>query len=491
MNMKQKFMVLLSASVLTGPLYAEQTVVTLKEAISIALQNNNQLKVSQTAVQIADAQYDQAMSAHYPTLDASVSVMRIDEAPTFEMRGSTIIDNTQTIALYNSLSGAAAGDGNANTAGAYAFLAANTPAESTLPINMDVQMMGRDTAIAKLDMTLPLYTGGKISAITKQASIGKLIAQEGKIKSENQIIFDVKRYYYGVVLTKKLEQLSKDTLERMSFISDLTSQLYKGGSMNVKKTDYLRSKLSVNLIESLHERLVAKEVLAKSALLNAMGVSWKHEVDVSENDFATPKMNKQMQTLVEEAYQYNPDFKTLKLAIDVHEAKMDEAQSEYLPSIALIGSVQRMYNDYDYGLVNVTNENSWTIGVGLQWSIFNGMRTSSKVEQSRLEKLKLQQQEVLLEEGLALQVKKVFLDMDSSYKQYNILVEAADTAEQNRDLNTRAYQEDMVQTKDVIEAQLFEAYTKGDFYRSQHDHALSLAEADYVIGAAIDNAMEQ
>ena len=108
--------------------------VTLDEAINIALKNNKKLKVSDTSIQIADTLYNQAMSAHYPALDASISAMRFDEAPTFEMRGTTQIDNRQNIALYQGLSGAAAADGNDYTSGLYAALAANTPAQSTLPI---------------------------------------------------------------------------------------------------------------------------------------------------------------------------------------------------------------------------------------------------------------------------------------------------------------------------------------------------------------------
>lgn len=464
--------------------------VSLDEAIDIALKNNNKLKASQTSIKIAQTMYNQAMSAHYPTLDVEVSAMRMDEPPTFEMRGTTQVDNTNTIAMYNNLSAAAAADGAGTTSATYAGIAASIPAQSKLPIEMEVQMAGRDTVISKVNAALPLYTGGKISAIVKQAGIAQKIAQEAKRRSTNEVIFDVKRYYYGVVLTKQLEQLSSDTLERMGFIRDLTSELYKGGSMNVKKTDYLRTKLSLNLIESMNERILEKEIMAKSALLFAMGLSHEDSVDVVETTLSAPKMDAMLKSLVENAYSFNPEFKTLKLAVDVYEAKIDEAQSDYLPTVGVMASAQNIYNDYEYGIVNDTNKNSWIIGVGVQWSLFNGMRTTNKVEQSRLEKLRLQQQELLLQEGIALQVKQAFMQIKSTYKQYNILSEAIDTAAQNRDLNARAYQEDMVETKDVIESQLFEAYTKADYYRCIHDHALARASADFIVGEALKDSLK-
>lgn len=488
--------------VLTTTLFAQTKRVTLDEAITIALENNAQMKVSDTVVRIAETQYEQAMSAHYPTLDLDVVAMRLDEAPFFQMRGNAVtsaevaqqqlLSNAQFMDTVDAAQAAAGGgipSAPTATQVAQGAIAAGAVGGSSYPIAMDVQMMGRDSIMSQLNLSLPLYTGGKITAITKQAKIAQDIAKEDKRRSRNQVIYDVKRYYYGAQLARQLKKLTSDTLERMRFTEELTSKLYQGGSMRVKKTDYLRSKLSVNMIASLHETLIAKETMAKSALINAMGLSWRDEVEVTDTSFATPSIDQTMATLVEDAYRFNPDYTTLRLAIDVHGAKIDESKSEYLPSVALMGNVQNIYNDYEYGVVNETTKNSWSIGVGLKWELFNGMRTVNKVEQSRLEKLKLEQQEILLQEGLALQVKQAFLQMQSSYRQFGILTEAVETARENRDLNTRAYQEDMVETKDVIEAQLFEAFTKADFYRSQHDHALARATVDYIVGAAIEQSL--
>jgi len=478
-------------SLFTTSLLASNHKVSLNEAIDIALLNNAKLKISQTEIEIADAMHKQAMSANYPTLDLDIKAMRMDEAPTFEMRGTTTIDNSQTKAMYSNLSNAALADSNPNLSGTYAAIEANTPNSTELPVNMDVQLMGRDTIMSQLSLQYPLYTGGKISAIIKQAGLGKKIAQEGKRRTNNEVIYDVKRYYYAAMLTKKLTKLSEDTLERMRFVRDLTSRLYQGGSMNVKKTDYLRSKLSVNLLESLNEELNQKETMANAALLFAMGLPWSDTVEVTQTEFKEPQIDTKLGSLIENAYKFNPDYASLKIAINIHDAKIDEAQSEYLPNVGLMASAQNIYSDYEYGVINKTTRNSWTIGVGVNWSLFSGMRTLNQVEQSRLEKQKLQQQELLLQDGLALQVKQAFLEMKSSYKQYEILSEASQTAQENRDLNSRAYQEDMVETKDVIESQLFESYMLGAYYRSLHDHAIARSNIDFVVGKALENELNK
>jgi len=476
----------MSCILILGSIVSAQTqTVNLDEAIEIALHNNNTLKISQTSIEIAQAMYKQAMSANYPTLDLRVAAMRMDEDPTFDMMGTTTIDNRQTKAVYTSLGNAAQADGDLNTAGTYAAIVAATPDQTQLPIDMEVKIMDRDSIISQVNMEYPLYVGGKITAIVKQASLGKQIAKEGKRRTMNQVVYDVKRYYYAVVLMKQLKVLSHETLERMEFLLNLTSRLYQGGSMHVKKTDYLRSKLSVSFIKSLDEKIAQREAMAKAALVNTMGLQWQTEIDVADEVLSKPVMDETMNKLVQDAYKFNPDYVSLKLAIDVKKAKVDESKSDFYPHVGLTASAQNIYNSYDYGMVNDTNSKSWTIGVGATWSLFNGMRTSGEVEQSKLEKLKLEQTKVLLEEGLALQVKDSFLNMQSAYKQFMILEEAVDIAQENRALNTRAYQEDMVETKDVIESQLFESYTKGDFYRSEYDHAIARAKLDFIIGIAM------
>ena len=477
--------------VLTNSLYAANHKLTLDEAIEIALHNNAKLKVSQTAIKIADTMYNQAMSASYPTLDASVNAMRMDQAPTYELRGMTKVDNTQTINMYNGLSGAALADGNNNLAGAYGQIANTTPKTSVLPVSMSIQTAGRDIALSKIQLQYPLYTGGKITSLINQAKMGKLIAAEGKRRTTNEVVYDIKRYYYGVKLAKNLSRLASDTQERMSFVRDLTERLYKGGSLHVKKTDYLRSKLSVELIESLNEEIKQKEEMAKAALIFAMGLPWSDTVQIKDAAFEEPKMSKTLAALVDTAYKFNPDYTTLKMAIKINGEKIKEAQSDYYPTIGLMASAQNLYSDYHYGMTNETNRNSWTIGVGVNWSLFNGMRTSNKVEQSRLEKLQLEQKQIILKDALALQVKQAFLEMKNSYKQYKILSKASQTASENRSLNTRAYEEDMVSTKDVIEAQLMESYTKGAYYRAMYNNALAHANADYIVAKSIEEELQK
>lgn len=468
---------LIALSVITSALYAQK--LSLEDAIRIALENNRNLKISHNALQIADAQYQQALSARYPQLNATASFMRMDQDPNFQMKGSFNLPQEFT-GLLGALVQDVAGSGGTNTL-PYAMNPTLQSSLSSVPIDMDVKQMDRDLGVLRLDMIYPLYTGGKVDAIIRQATLNKSIQSEEARRSEAEVIHDVKRYYYGAILSDQLSRETHDTLERMKTVKDLTETFYQGGSLKVKKTDYLRISTTVNMIESMDEEMRSNTELAKSALINAIGLPWNSDITLTQNSFSSPQLNAALSTLIDDAYRFNPMRNQLRLAIDVQSAKIDEVSSGYLPNIALTANAQKLLNSYDAGVVNDTNKNSWTIGVGLQWNLFEGFRTDNAVQEAKLNKLNFEHKEILLEEGLALQVKYAFIKLGQSERQYKALEAAKTSSAENADLNTRAYQEEMVETKDVIEAQIMETFAKMAYWKNMHDFASHKAQLDYII----------
>jgi outer membrane protein len=262
--------------------------------------------------------------------------------------------------------------------------------------------------------------------------------------------------------------------------------LYKGGSTKVKKTDYLRNKTVVEALRSTVALLKGTERLAMAALTNAIGLGWDTEIGVSETDLPYRPYEGDLRKFVAGAYSFNPDWKKVEEGIRASEAGIDEKKAGHLPKIALVGDLSHIENSYDRGIVTPENKNSWTAGIAVELPLFNGFRTSNEVKEARARLEKIRQQKILLREGIALQVKDVFLQMMRSQEQRQAMEAAAKTAEQNRDLNERAYQEELVETKDVIEAQLVESFMKASNERTLYDHLEAQARLEYVVGKEVE-----
>lgn len=450
----------------------------LKQAIEIALNNNSEKKISYQAAAIAESQYQEALSARWPSLTLQGSFQRRDEAPTFVFPSSSIPLGSLQAPL-QAAAFAAAGGGAAGAAAA-----AQVPANINIP-EQNAKLFNRDTTIASLQLLYPLYTGGKISSLISQAGFGKEIAQEEMRRTNLQVIRDVKRYYFAAQLTQNLTETAAETVNLLTVTRSLTKRLYEGGSETVNKLDYLKTDLAVSYAQSVETDFAARHKSALAALVNAMGLSWDSKVTPVGNLNSKLETTPEIDALVKQAGEFNPQLGMLKLAVKVANAKIDEARSGHLPQVAITADASHIQNSYESGLTNDVNRNSWTIGIGVSLPLFDGWRATSQVSTARLQHEQMQEKQKLVEQGIAALIKNLFIEFGSARQQIAISEQASHTAEENVDLTSRAFEIGASKPQDVIEAHILHAVIKGNLLRAQHDQLLKLAELDYVLGAEV------
>ena len=440
---------------------------TLENAVQIALQNHRSVHVSKAALDMAEAQYRQAMAAFGPRINVEGGVQRADQARTFTFTGLV-----QTPAM-----GLPLGPGGTMVP---------IPGQP-LPINLDVKMFDRDVTKASVNLNWPLYTGGKKEAVTGMAQKGLDIAREDRRKTDLEVVREVHKYYNGAKFAQQMEKLASDTLERFQALDDLTDRLYRNTSLKVKKTDYLRSKTTTAMTQSLVREASYAAALTREALINAMGMPLDTKLSLAAAEAAVPVMNADLDSLIADAMQFNPDKQRLELAVQIAEHRIDEARSNARPMVGLEASAYQVWNAYKGGLFNDANRTGWTIGVGVKWDVFDSGLTRASVDAAQAGKARIEAQRVLLDAGLALQIKDDFMRIERSRAQVDDSMKAHAFAEENRRLHVRAYQEEMVETKDVIEAQIVETFAHAGLLRAKHDLLAALADLDFRVGRALQS----
>ena len=464
---------LLGLLLISNLLLAKEKEITLNEAINIALENNKQSKISKVALEIANVQYKQAISANYPAISAMIVGQRVKEDVVYQQRGSYALNSEETAALVSSLNNAVV------PAAAY-------PNGLIIPANLDATALGRDTVKSSLNVLYPLFTGGKVSSVIEQAKLNKLLAMNTIKRNDLDVVYDIKKYFYGYVLTNELYKISKATLDSMTYVSQLTKQFYESGeSLNVKKTDYLSIQVTLALIESIVAKIEANRYLVKSALANAMGLAWDSEIEVkyTNNELLPPKYS--LSKLVQNAYKSNHDIRKMDIALKISKEQIKEQNAGHYPTLALMGELSHTYNSYEYGYLSDDKENSWNVGFAAKMPLFDGFRTTNMVNEKKLEKKKLYLLQDMLKDGVALQIKNELNTALLGFKQIQTLKKAKKLASDSRELNIRAYQIDAVTSQKVIESQYIESYVKADYLKYVHDYLISLAKIDKLIGKEV------
>lgn len=151
---------LLLVFILSSTLFSKEYTLDLDKSIDMALENNALNRISKLNLDVAKAQYEQALSANYPSIDAILYANRDKNDTVFQQRGEFVLTPDLAYLLQ----------------------------KSSIPLYIDPIAKGRDTIRGQVEVNYPLYTGGKISAIIEQARLNKEIKEEAIIR-ENKCYF--------------------------------------------------------------------------------------------------------------------------------------------------------------------------------------------------------------------------------------------------------------------------------------------------------------
>ncbi len=439
---------------------AETRKAGLETCLNEALENNRRRPASRYALEMAEAQHRQALSGYWPQVTAQGSFSRLDEAVNFAYPEMSI-----------TLPPAMGGMG------------------ITMP-EQEIEILNEKSYSALVEANWLLYDGGMRKGFREQTGgLVDMMKQEVR-RTDLQIIDSVKRFYWGAVLAKKLHRVGLDTLARMNVTLSLTETMYKQGSGRVKKTDWLSNKVMVETLKSMVALLEKNEEAAKAALANTMGLPWNKSIEPEDIDLPFSPFDIDLAKVVENAYQFNPDWSKVEAGLKAAEGALKTARSGYHPKLALTGDLHKWWPDRDGGLATSDNKEGWTFGIGMQMALFNGRLTKNKIAAARAAIAKIKEEQLLLKEGLGLQVRDTLLSLEAAQKACSASENAMTAATENRGLNVRAYQCELVETDDVVQAQLMEALMTAQHYKARYDHVALLSRLDLVVGTEVVKRIE-
>jgi outer membrane protein TolC len=271
----------------------------------------------------------------------------------------------------------------------------------------------------------------------------------------------------------------------MEVTLELTESLYKNGAGKVNKTDYLENVVMVETIRSTVAELAKNEAAAEAALAYTMGLAWNATVRPSAEEVPYQPFAGNLDELVGTAYEFNPDWAKVEAGLRALGGAVTTARSGYYPKVAFTGELHRWWNSYTAGMATAENKAGWSIGVGLEIPIFDGFLTRNKVAEALARVARLKEEKMLLREGIGLQLRESFLALNAASKTYQAANRAMVAARENRDLTSRAYQSELVETEKVIRAQLFEALMTAQYLKARYDLMAIESQISLVVGKEI------
>ena len=472
----------------------------LDECLATALQQNHRRPLSRFAVALAEAQHRQALAGYWPQVSAKAGYERLSDPLNFIFPAENLQIPAQSVTV--------PGGTMTVTIPANAF-APGFPANSIqMPVNFPAQnyktgaqtfavpqqnitALDQNLATGTLEMKWLLWDGGMRQGLREQAAAQVAMMREEARRTDLEIVDSVTRMYWGAVLARQLRRLGQDTLARVESTLQLTESMYQHGSGKVTRADYLENTVMARTLESMLAELEKNEAMSQAALANDMGLAWNASVQPADQEVPFAPAGQDLDQLVAISYEFNPDWDKLRDALRAAQGAVRTARSGHYPKLGLTGELHRWWNGgYQAGLATDQNQRGWSAGLGLEIPIFDGFLAHNQVEAALAQMHQVEQAQYLLRDGVALQIKDLVLSLAAAAKSGKASQAAMQAAAEDRVLNTRAYQEELVDTEKVVRAQLMEALMSAQHFKARYDYAVLLSQLGMAVGREIGAHLE-
>jgi outer membrane protein TolC len=334
---------------------------------------------------------------------------------------------------------------------------------------------------ASFNMTL--YNFGKREGNVQSAREALSAVQQDYATTIQDIMLAVKQAYYVYLGAQELVRVRQDTVRSRELLVRQARGFYEVGTR--ARIDVARAE--ANLF-SAQADLIATE--------NAVKIAWV----TLRNAMGLPRLPEQPVALDSPEVQFSMNLAEARnVAFDSRtELKSFEAQrraSDQLIATARRGHLPDLIFDANYGRRHVSNETSngrtlntfplqptWSVGLSFNIPIFDGFRTTNRVEETLHNYYNLRAQEEDRRQLIALEVEQSYLRVVETQERIKANEAAAKASKENLDLARGRYEVGVGSIIEVTEAETLYTDAQTTYIRTIYEYKIADAQLARAMG---------
>lgn len=414
----------------------QKLVLTLEQALDIALSENPTIKIADQQIEIKRYAKQGTYASLYPQIDATASYQRVIKKQTMSMDFG---GQTQTIKV---------GSDNSFNGG--------------IALGMPV-------------INAQLWESLKVSALDVE------LAVEQARSSRIDMVEQVTKAYYGILLAKQSQELYQSVYDNAVENHEIVNKRFDVGS--VSEYDLIRSNVSVqnalpNVIEA--EYTVTLALWQLKALL---GIDLQREIDVTGSLMDYVHVLDKSYDISQLNLENNSTLKQLDMQEQMLEHAVKITKLANVPSLSVNAAYlyTALGNDGKFFKKEAWNPYSYA-GLQLNIPIFAGnkRRAATREANLNLSNLKLQRENV--ERQLRVGIVQYLNNMQSSVKKYHASAATVDQAQRGYDIAVKRYDVGRGTLVEIDNSQV--ALTQAELQRNQSIYNFLTAKVslDKVLG---------
>ena len=432
---------------------AAPTLLSLQDALKIALSENASVKVADREIERVGYARKGTYASLFPQISGSGSYQR----------------TIKKQVMYMDFDMSAFGGGGSDAGDAGAASGGNSSVKGGGCIEV-----GRwNTWSAGVSASMPLVNAQlwqnlRISDQDVELAVEK--ARSSRLETVNQ----VKQAFFSCLLAREAFEVYKSAYENALENYEQIERRYN--VQRASELEFTRAKTTLSsAIPNVYDAESAV-ILALWQLKAVMGVDLDSNIDVSGTlaDYAD-HMLYDLRASEELSLADNSTMRQLAIQAEQLASAIKVQQYAFLPSLALSFnySLNAMANDYKF------SEYNWSpysfVGLSLSVPIFSGGQRLNAVRQTRVQAQELEIQRVNTERQLKIAIRQYLNQMETAMKSYSSALSAAETARKAYDIASKSYNVGRSTLTDLNDAQL--ALTQSQLGVSQAVYSFVVAKA--------------
>ncbi len=337
--------------------------------------------------------------------------------------------------------------------------------------SMAISVLDKDFTTSSINVTVPLYLGGKISAMENAQNNIVQAATHQRTSVISQLRLKVTQAYFGVLRMEKIVQVAEATKKSLDNRLKDTKDLMEQGVMT--QTAFLSVKVAqANAVQMVCETDFGLRT-ARSTYNRLLWRAMDAEVNLEEMEL--PEATMDLAVLTDLALRQRSELARLDSTSRALMAKSSGIGADRAPQVAAAVSYGYLQNE-------TLSTNDITQGtVGMTWMPFDGI-SRAKEQAVQEESIAVRKMRDELANGIQLQVQKSWNDEQSARHKINVAQEAVVQADENLKLVTEQYREGVITYTEVLDAQSLWTQSYTNLYNVYYNALMAHYTLEFVVG---------
>ncbi|MBI4637202.1 MAG: TolC family protein [Candidatus Rokubacteria bacterium] len=277
------------------------------------------------------------------------------------------------------------------------------------------------TYVAQQTATLKVYDFGKTYAAVDAARFNTQVSKEALEQTRDQIVLGVKQGYFTLLLSQRLVGVNQQALERAELNLRSARGFYEVGTrpkLDVTRAEVDVANARVNLIRANNA-----VNLARVSLSTAMGLPPDQTIQI-EDILGYERMAVSPADLAAEALRARPEVRQATARVQSAEATARQMVRQFLPDLNANGTVGYAGNEYPLSQV-------WELGFTLSWTWFEGFGNVGRLREARANLEAAKSNAASVELSVRQEVEQSYLALVEAEERARAAEKAVEAAQEN------------------------------------------------------------